>query len=340
VTNNINTLLPSYAKHDCNTLLPSCAKHDGDTLLPSYAKHDGDTLLPSYAKHDGDTLLPSCAKHDCNTLLPSCAKHDCNTQTTRSAFINKASPQSNAPNLNNACSDIYLFMKLVEYTGYWNFSITCQLLFKSKKYVNYNLNRKYSQMYYYGKQTRNMILEKIFNPQKQLCLDLSSMITNISPDALGQVHTLNLEGCLITDVRPLKKVHTLNLSKCYYLSDVSPLIKVHTLNLSYCNQITDFSSLRNIHTLNLTGCYQITDFSVFENVHNLNLSKTEIMDMDVSVLRKVHTLDLSYCYNITNVGALTNIYSLNLTGCCQILDYTVLENVKILLLPYDVFGIS
>ena len=296
------------------------------------------TLLSSYATHDCNTLLSSYATHDCNTLLSSYATHDCNTQTTRSAFINKASPQSNAQNLINACSDIYLFMKLVEYTGYWNFSITCQLLFKSKKYVNYNLNKKYSQMYYFGKQTKNMILEKIFNPQKQLCLDLSSMITDINPDALGQVHTLNLEYSMVQDVRPLKKVHTLNLSKCYYLLDVSPLKKVHTLNLSYCDQITDFSPLRNIHTLILTGCHQITDFSVFENVHNLNLSKTEIMD--VSALRKVHTLDLSYCYNITNVEALANVYSLNLTGCCQILDYTVLENVKKLLLPYNVFGIS
>ena len=58
-----------------------CKEHKikGNTLLPSYAKHDCNTLLSSYAKHDCNTLLSSYAKHDCNTLLSSYAKHDCNT---------------------------------------------------------------------------------------------------------------------------------------------------------------------------------------------------------------------------------------------------------------------
>ena len=233
-----------------------------------------------------------------------------NTQTTRSAFSSEANPQPT--HMTKVFKNSYLFRDLNEYINLWNLSITCKIFSESKKYLRYKLNRRYSGMYYFDRQTKNMILEKVFNPQKQLSLDLSRVLIDINADALGEVHTLNLEGCLITDVRPLINVHTLNLSNCYRITDISPLKKVHTLYLSYCDKITEFSPLRNVHTLNLTGCIQITDVSIFKNVYNLNLSYTKIID--VRALGKVHTLDLSYCYYIKNVDAL--------------------GNVKILLLPY------
>jgi len=243
-----------------------------------------------------------------NTLLDSCAKHDTNTNPTRCAFINKASKQPNALNMIRTCSDSYFFCSLVEYGNFLNFSITCQLLFKLKKYISYRLNKKYSAIYYYSKQTKNMILKNIFNPQKQLSLDLR--LVSINADKLGKVHTLNLEGCSITDVdvSALSDVYNLNLKRCYKITDVSALEKVHTLNLSFCTNVTDFSPLRNVHTLILSDCHQITDFSIFGNIYSLNLSNTKIID--VSALGKVHTLDLRYCYGIMDFTALDNIHTL------------------------------
>jgi hypothetical protein len=232
-----------------------------------------------------------------------------NTQPTRCAFINKASNQPNAQNMIRACSDSYFFCSLVEYGNFWNFSNTCQLLFRLKKYLIYRLNKHYSGIYYVNK---NMILEKIkiFNPQKQLSLDLSYALTNIKADALGKVHTLNLKGCSITDVDldALIDVYNLNLTKCHKITNVSALKKVNTLNLSYCTNITDFSPLRNVHTLNLSGCYQYINVSALANVYNLNLSNTKVTD--VSALGRVHTLDLRYCYGIIDFSALNNIHTL------------------------------
>jgi Leucine-rich repeat (LRR) protein len=104
-------------------------------------------------------------------------------------------------------------------------------------------------MYYDDVLFRNKVLHKIFNPTKQLYLNLS-------------------ENNKITDVSLLGNVHTLKLSFCEKITDVSALGNVHTLELMYCKNINDFSALINVHTLNLCGC-EITDVSVsvLGNVH-------------------------------------------------------------------------
>jgi hypothetical protein len=123
-----------------------------------------------------------------------------------------------------------------------------------KKYIYYKLNREYSLMYYDDILFRNRVLNKIFNPNKQLHLDVSdSRITDVS--VLGNVHSLSLRCCYkITDVSALGCVHTLNLHGCRYITDVSALNNVYDLNLSGCNNITDVSALGNVHTLYLGRC--------------------------------------------------------------------------------------
>jgi len=103
-----------------------------------------------------------------------------------------------------------LFRDLNEYINLWNLSITCKLFSDSKKYLRYKLNRIYSLKYYKDKYFRTKILEKIFNPQKQLYIDLSNCnsITNVS--VLGNAYSLNLSECKkITDVSPLRNVKKL-----------------------------------------------------------------------------------------------------------------------------------
>ena len=157
------------------------------------------------------------------------------TKPSRSAFINEASTQSNAQNLIKVCFDSYFFSSLVEYDDFWNFSITCQLLFKLNNFVNYKLNRKYSQMYCSDEQIRTEILQKIYNPQKQLYLNLSNCNNIINFGVLRNIHTLDLSGYHnITDVSPLRNINTINLSGCYKITDVRPLEKVRKLNLSHC----------------------------------------------------------------------------------------------------------
>ena len=94
-----------------------------------------------------------------------------------------------------------LFGYIDEYTDLRSLCDTCTLLLTFKQYITYKLNNKYSLMYYNDMLFRNIVLNKIFNPNKQLHLDLSecSEITDVS--VLGNVYELNLTYCCnITDV--------------------------------------------------------------------------------------------------------------------------------------------
>ena len=87
-------------------------------------------------------------------------------------------------------------------------------------------------MYYDDILYRNIVLNKIFNPNKQLHLDLSDCDN-------------------ITDASLLRNVYDLNLSYCKNIINVRALGNYHTLNLSYCDKITDVNMLGNLHTLRL-----------------------------------------------------------------------------------------
>ena len=97
--------------------------------------------------------------------------------------------------MNSIFLNINLFMTINEFTNLRSFCDTCISYSILKKYINYKLNKQYSLMYYDDILFRNIILNKIFNPLKQLHLQLSCCdnITDVS--ALGNVHTLDLSGC-------------------------------------------------------------------------------------------------------------------------------------------------
>ena len=155
--------------------------------------------------------------------------------------------------MNKIFLNIYLLGAINKYTDLMSFCDTCVIFRTLKKYINYKLNKQYSLIYYNDVLFKNIFLSKIFNPIKQLHLDLHDCrkITDVS--ALGNVHTLNLSYCnSITDVSALGNVHTLILSSCNFITDVSALGNIHTLDLSSCNSITDVSALGNIHTLDLS----------------------------------------------------------------------------------------
>jgi hypothetical protein len=167
-----------------------------------------------------------------------------NNINTKPTFSSEATQQPT--NLFKAL-DSYLFRELVEYTSCWNLSITCKLLLERKKYVDYKLNRKYSLKYYKDKYFRTKILEKIFNPRKQLYINLNFY---------GQI------------------------------TNVSILANVYCLKLRCCNKITDVSALRNVKILILSGCKNITNIKELKNVKMLDVSYCNITDDDIIELRK------------------------------------------------------
>jgi hypothetical protein len=187
-------------------------------------------------------------------------------------------------------SDLLKFTN--EYTDLKSLYDTCSLFATLKKYIDYKLNKKYSLMYYNDILFRNKVLNKIFNPYKQLYLNFTcgDNITDVSP--LNNVHTLKIIGCYnITDVSALNNVHTLDLSECKNITNVNVLRNVHTLILTGCENITDVSELGNVHTLNLTGCDKITDFSALKNIYDL---------------------DLKFCDTITDFSIFKNNFVLNI----------------------------
>ena len=132
--------------------------------------------------------------------------------------------------------NIDLFRYINEYTDLRSLCDTSVLFASLKQYINYKLNDDYSFMYYDDISFRNRVLSKIYNPYKQLRLDLN--------------------WCNMSDVSTLGNVHTLNLSLCYNIKDVSALGHVYNLDLSWCN-IEDVSALGKVYNLKLSMCSNI-----------------------------------------------------------------------------------
>ena len=66
-----------------------------------------------------------------------------------------------------------LFRVINTYTDLRSLCDTCTVLSTLKKYIFYLFNKKYSLMYHDDISFRNRVLNKIFNPNKQLHLQLS-----------------------------------------------------------------------------------------------------------------------------------------------------------------------
>jgi hypothetical protein len=76
----------------------------------------------------------------------------------------------------NIFTNTDLFRTINEYTDLQSLCDTCILFATLKKYINYKLNKKYSLIYYDDIAFRNIIISKIFNPYKQLYINLSDII--------------------------------------------------------------------------------------------------------------------------------------------------------------------
>ena len=78
--------------------------------------------------------------------------------------------------MTNIFTNTDLFRTINEYTDLQSLCDTCILFATLKKYINYKLNKKYSLIYYDDIAFRNIIISKIFNPYKQLYINLSDII--------------------------------------------------------------------------------------------------------------------------------------------------------------------
>jgi hypothetical protein len=92
--------------------------------------------------------------------------------------------------MNTIFLNINLSRYINEYTDLRSLCDTRRSFATLKKYINYKLNKTYSLLYYDDIIFRNIVLSKIFNPIKQLHLNLSGCknITDVSE--LGNVYDL------------------------------------------------------------------------------------------------------------------------------------------------------
>ena len=68
-------------------------------------------------------------------------KNNTNTNTICRASSLEPNPQLQSLNLIKVFLDSYLFRGFIEYTNLRDLTNTCRLLLKSKKYINYKLNK-------------------------------------------------------------------------------------------------------------------------------------------------------------------------------------------------------
>lgn len=136
---------------------------------------------------------------------------------------------------------------------------------------------------------------------KMLELYNCNNITNrgIKLNRLYNIEALYLGGCKnITDVSTLTNVHTLNLEGCD-ITDVgiSGLSSVYNIYLSYCKNMTSdgLSVLSNAYKVHIYGCNKITTIGVLGNVHILDLEFCDnIKDICVRTLGNVYVLELRF----------------------------------------------
>ena len=123
----------------------------------------------------------------------------------------------------------------------------------------------------------------------------------------------NFNKFIFINIIPLAKYfvncHTINLSKCVYITDndVIHFKNCHTLNLSECELVTDSSVkyLGKCNRLNLSLCKLITDNSVkyLGKCRKLNLLWCRLItDNSVKYLGKCCHLNLKGCDKITNLS--------------------------------------
>jgi len=215
--------------------------------------------------------------------------------------------------MTNIFSNSDLFITINKFTDLRSLCDTCSLFATLKKYIYYKLNKKYSSMYYNDILFKNRVLNKIFNPYKQLYLDLEENKNIVDVKLLEDVHTLNLSYCQnITSISVLGNVDILILRGCVIIRNVSALKNVNTL--IGCGNITDDNAPRIVNTLDF-GCINITYVRLLSKFNTFCLSYNE----NISTLRNIHTLDLNGCEHITDVS------TLDLSGCENITDVSTLD---------------
>jgi hypothetical protein len=219
---------------------------------------------------------------------------------------------------------------------------------KKKDYVYVQLKLensiKYKQSHYY----RSGINSLVSNIGKQISLtfatpfyrellELEFYVKDNELEFLGLVHSLDLENSRrITEVKHLKNVTLLNLSRCDRILDFSELgsCNVQDLKLDYLESVPGIHKLGNIQTLSLryTNVDQAS-INCLQNVQNLNLFGNHSIN-DVSVFCFMNTLDLSFCKSIVDVSQLGNVRKLTLKNCTGITNVNNLGNVRDLDLSY------
>ena len=137
--------------------------------------------------------------------------------------------------------------------------------------------------------------------------------------------SLDLSYTDITDVSMLGHLEELYLKDCRNLEDVSALGNLKKLNVMCCENITDVSALSKVKKLVLRGCSKIRDVSMLKDVEELDIRWIELEDM--SMLGSVGILYLS-CSTLTDVSPFVNLQELTLSCCHNVIDVTMLGNLK------------
>ena len=261
---------------------------------------------------------PKNACYACVTRLPqriSC--YACVTRLPQRISCNVCSdPQTQSQNMVTVFLNLYLSKDISKYIDLRQVSYTCRKLLNLRKYAIYKLNKRNSLKYYSIKQFENRYIE-------DCCQD---------DDYNDDFDDLEFRKKVLNNIYNPHKQLQLNLSLCKNIFNVSDLRNVHTLDLSYCSQIRDVTALANIHTLYLKCCSNLVNVNVLKNVKILDVSMCYKIK-NVSELGNVHTLILSLCFNIRDVSYLGKVNTLNLKGCFNITEFTALENVPHLVLP-------
>jgi hypothetical protein len=214
-----------------------------------------------------------------------------------------------------------------------------------KEAVYHCLNRYYSMKYITDGDFRNRVNKVIFNPGRQLSLDLTHYaegnvltlpavhkitfrklhLVTVSHLALASCFSLLLEGFpLLERVSGLKRIETLKLINLPALCGIDYFQFLQEIEMVNCSFFQDCSTIAHVPVIHLNNCSTLNDISPLGK-HQVHVTVAYCPKLtSVASLSRVKTVELYHCKMVADVSSLSTVRYLTIVDCEGTLDLRAL----------------
>jgi len=176
-------------------------------------------------------------------------------------------------------------------------------------------------------------------------LSLESWRSASSLPSLRSLHSVHLERLPhLTDLEPLRGVHTVSLAECAAVHNLCALSEAHSVSVDTCALVSDLRPLASVHTLHLANLHPVggCDLRGLDQLYCVAVDNCTWAPLRMPSFAGVHTLQLhlvslaaeasfSGCFQVS----LCRVIGTDLLGCCAFagLYLLALDSVSVSVSP-------